>query len=262
MTKLFFSFLLIMAGSSVFAQTHAVSISEQSANYKLFPFINSSGDTIQVLFMIQDEIIEFEFENNSDSSKGVFTRVDTKSGALQSFEMKNGTLSEYYSSGLIKWNYGCENDTCYETHYHKSGEISQRFIFLKPESDSLFPSGEDYLLQEMRYQNGVTRFRDTLFSSNGNERKIYDPSGHLRLVVMNGPSNDWEGDFIEYYPNGGLRIKGSFEERAGQFKRGEWLYYTPGGNLAMRQVYKNGRLISEEILIELSFEEAYVHLGY
>lgn len=256
-------FVILLFGSSNLIGQNSVTFSiDHSSGHKVHSHIQSNGDSIQLIFRFEEDVIECELEKNSDATKGFIFKVDSESDALQSIEMNNGALSEFYSSGLIKWNYACENDTCYETHYYKNGEISQRVIFLMPDSNSLYPAEEDYLLKEMRYQNGVTRFRDTVFSSKGNERKIYDSSGHLRLVVFNGPSNDWEGDFKEYYPNGQLRIQGSFEKRAGQFKVGEWLYYTSSGDLAMRQTYEKGQLMSEEVLIELSFEDAFVHYGY
>jgi TonB family protein len=61
--------------------------------------------------------------------------------------------------------------------------------------------------------------------------------GDSNLTILNGP-------YLEYYPSGGLNIKGQYEN---SLQEGDWYYYNDTGKSMLTEKYLKGKLIESHV---------------
>ena len=149
----------------------------------------------------------------------------------------------------------------YTTNYHPNGNIMARGKYVDQKKDStwLYYTEEDgFLASEESYDNGLKE----------GSWKIYYPDGKIAEETFY--SHDLkEGPWIQYFTDGTIKMKAAYisDKLEGSYtiyhvngkvevsgiylhdnKDGTWIYLTDIGELEKREEYRNGKLISQEII--------------
>jgi antitoxin component YwqK of YwqJK toxin-antitoxin module len=174
-----------------------------------------------------------------------------------------GKFTYYYSIGTKKSEatYLKNGTVVYAKMYDLGGKFIGEGKYVNEKKDSIwkFYAATGELLSEENYVNGVKNGVCKIYYPNGNtvESKNWKngvADGPCKKYFNNGvlrydgnyKNNMVDGELKFYFTNGQLYAKGKYVK---DVKDGEWIFYTKEGAFDRKELYANGRLLSEDLNI-------------
>ena len=223
------------------------------------------------LTFVMSNILLAQTNINQIDSKGLKQGEWIKKDPLTNFIIYKGQFKDNKPTGvfkyfhenteLIKSELKFKNDgkTAYAEIYHMSGKIQAKGKYINEKRDSvwLFFNEEGALISKENYKNGLKE----------GQAFVYYPEGQL-LEEIYYKNNLKDGPNKQYYTNKQVRSEVNFkngkvtgknayyypdgmEARIGYYnefgnKNGVWLSKDQQGKVTEREVYDNGKLLSEK----------------
>ena len=97
-------------------------------------------------------------------------------------------------------------------------------------------------LSVLYHDNGKTKANGHLLNSEKNGQWNYWDYNENLIKSENYTFGKLDGEYLEYYSNGNIKIKGSYilDKETVSIKNGYWFYYNEQGNLTKQFFYMDG----------------------
>ncbi len=148
---------------------------------------------------------------------------------------RNGSMRRYFENGMLDTHCEYVNDLIegVEVNFTANGEKAQEFTYVHGVKNG--PHRAYFVTGEIKVEGN---FKDDMFDG---EWKYYDERG---VMVGEGSFNEGEGSVV-FYDVRGLPLRKTHYKH--NKKDGEEVYYTQSGEIYRTIVFKQDRIISEQV---------------
>jgi len=168
---------------------------------------------------------------------------------------KQGTYKEFFEDGTLKKEVNFMDDELhgYFREFDQDGKLMQTLRYehgtITEEIDEEAKEIIDFrrtfdkhghILFSGGYRNGVPIGIHRMYDSTGTviNSIIYNEEGKKTSEGIVDDQGNRKGDWIDLYPDGSVRAKGSYR---GNRRQGEWIFYFPTGKIEQKGNFLNGR---------------------
>ena len=228
---------------------------------------------IIILFFCLLNALAFSQNKTDDAGKkqGPWVKMDKQTGkkiyeGVFKDDKPQGTFKYYYpASDSVRTKMSFKNDGkyAYATMFHLNGKLQAKGKYIGELKDSIWTYYDEMakLLSYETYKEGKKNGKSLVYYPSGNisEEKNY------KMGLLDGPFKQLyddkktkaEGTYSEdqfigkctfYFPNGVAVANGVYEK--GGIKKGIWLYKTIENKVESREVWINGKQLSEKLAEE------------
>lgn len=208
------------------------------------------------------------FTDNKGKKQGYWKKIGEDGSIKYEGRFKNNTpygeFRYYYPKNILKAvsHFSPNGKVSYTTSFHQNGKVMAKGKYVSEKKDStwVYYDEDGKLIATENYKSGVKNgaeisyFADGSISEkinwgNGKKEGIWlqffpDSSKKVSAFYKN---DQLEGIANYYFPDGTIMVFGSYKKG---HREGEWIYNNEKGETEKKEIYSNGSLIKEEILIK------------